>query len=88
MIINAHEKGQLSIYLLFMFLIIIVISGIFIKEIYNIDKTKQDLNQKYIGKETKDILTILNSVKKSTIKESIIGTYILDSDINLKDHYG
>jgi len=83
-----NVKGQLSIYLLVMIIALIAISSLFIANVSKLNDTKNDLNLKYQSKETKEILTILNSAKKSIIQEPTIGKYILDSDVNLKDHYG
>lgn len=83
-----NSKAQLSLYLLIIIIVLIAISSIFIKEISKIEALKEDINSKYISKETKELSTILNSAKKSTISGAISNVYIIDSDINIKDHYG
>ena len=70
-----------------MIIAIIAMLSLFIKEIYKLNEVKTNLETKYDSKETKELLSTLNSAKKATIKETTHGPYILNSDGNLGGHY-
>ncbi len=70
-----------------MIIAIIGILAIFVKEIYKLNELKINLKTNYDFKETKELLSTLNSAKKSIIKEINRGPFIINSDINVGDHY-
>jgi len=62
--------------------------SIFLQSIKNLQKIEAAIKNKYEIKSQLNLNSIVNSLKKKTIKGTNSGPFILPSDNNFRGHYG